>query len=739
MQQHNLSKAIDYLGGINGNRIRRTVAFKEFLSLLAHQPDKTLRNVFQLFYTMVTSHISHDGEACQESQEAHDLLSYDCSPLLIEGSDYPFFADRLFANRLVNVAEALKRSAQQNKIYIFKGPPGSGKSTFLNNLLRKFEEFTGTEQGLTYRTLWRLDPKQLQPDIDLGGAEPSEEPVEVPCPCYDHPILVIPKSYRGGFFRALFSGSEFENRLQNDKEFDWVWRNEPCTICSSLYYALLERLKDPWRVFEMVYAQPYQFNRRLGEGINVFTPGDKPLKHNSIRNPEVQKRIDNVLKDSNRVKYLFSQFAKTNNGVYALMDVKAHNRTRLMELHNIISEGTHKVEDIEESVHSLFLAVMNPEDTQSIEEFQSFEDRIEYIKIPYVMDVNTEVEIYRNTFGKQIEERFLPMVLENFARTIISSRLNPRSPALLDWIGNPRKYSRYCDDNLHLLKMEVYSGRIPKWLSEEDRKRFSPEVRGKVIAEGEKEGDKGISGRESIKIFNDLYSRYAKNGSLINMATLKEFFSKVPASIKELIPQGFLGSMIKLYNFSVLQEVKECLYYYNEERISRDIQNYLFAVNFEPESSHTCIYTGEKIDINADFFSNIESRLLGSRENKYFRNAFREEIQRRYTSHALPLEILQDGKDIRATKLYLELYERYVYNLKEKVLEPFLDNENFRRAIKDFEEPEFSTYDKRIQDDISFLINNLGDKFGYTKEGAKEICITLWTTILPKSSISARQ
>jgi predicted Ser/Thr protein kinase len=509
----------------------------------------------------------------------------------------------------------------------------------------------------------------------------------------------------------------------NDKEFDWVWRNEPCTICSSLYYTLLERLKDPWRVFEMVYAQPYQFNRRLGEGINVFTPGDKPLKHNSIRNPEVQKRIDTVLKDSNRVKYLFSQFAKTNNGVYALMDVKAHNRTRLMELHNIISEGTHKVEDIEESVHSLFLAVMNPEDTQSIEEFQSFEDRIEYIKIPYVMDVNTEVAIYRNTFGKQIEDKFLPMVLENFARTIVATRLNHRSPALLDWIGNPRKYSRYCDDNLHLLKMEIYSGRIPKWLSEEDKKRFTPEVRAKVLTEGENEGVKGISGRESIKIFNDLYSRYAKNGSMINMATLKEFFDRMVPSVKELVPQGFLDSMIKLYNFSVLQEVKECLYYYNEERISRDIQNYIFAVNFEPGSSHTCIYSGEKIDINEDFFSSIESRLLGSRENKYFRYAFREEVQRRYTSNTLPLEILQEGKDIRATKLYQDLYDRYVYNLKEKVLDPFLDNENFRRAIKDFDEPEFSTYDKRIQDDISFLIRNLGDKFGYSKEGAKEICI----------------
>ena len=54
----------------------------------------------------------------------------------------------------------------------------------------------------------------------------------------------------------------------------------------------------------------------------------------------------------------------------------------MIELHNIISEGVHKVEDIEENVNSLLLAVMNPEDEKNIQGFQSFLDRVEYINIP---------------------------------------------------------------------------------------------------------------------------------------------------------------------------------------------------------------------------------------------------------------------------------------------------------------------------------------------------------------------
>jgi hypothetical protein len=64
------------------------------------------------------------------------------------------------------------------------------------------------------------------------------------------------------------------------------------------------------------------------------------------------------------------------------MDIKSHNIERLIELHNIISEGLHKVEDIEENVNSLFLALMNPEDKKNIKDFQSFSDRIVYINIP---------------------------------------------------------------------------------------------------------------------------------------------------------------------------------------------------------------------------------------------------------------------------------------------------------------------------------------------------------------------
>jgi predicted Ser/Thr protein kinase len=727
----------------------KTISFEEFLIVLRTHPQTLIRNVHQVFHDMVQTTVGMGQDEYPEDPESINFVAYDTRELFETGTDNPFFADRIFANRFMNTIDGFRGGTQQNKIYIFDGPPGCGKSIFLNNLLRKFQEYANEDDGLRYETVWRLDRSVLGEYADMDGqpvmdklvqlldvsgnameeAYENNRPrlrtgfVEVPCPSHDNPLLMIPKDQRSEFLDLLFANDEFKWNLSYGKEYDWVFKDNPCTICTTLYQALLHKLDDPAAVFKMVHARPYVFNRRLGEGISVFNPGDRSSRQQVLTNPELQKRISSLLQDSNAVRYIFSRYARTNNGIYALMDIKGHNKERLMELHNIISDGVHKVEEIEENVNSLFLGVMNPEDNKNIRGFQSLSDRIEFINISYVLDSATEVKIYENTFGRHIGESFLPRVLENFARVIISSRLNEKSRALLDWIGDPKKYSMYCDENLHLLKMAIYTGLIPAWLDEEDRKNFTAKRRRKIIAEAETEGNKGFSGRDSIDIFQDLYSTYANEDQMITMDTLCRFFTKTRPELNKQLPGGFLDSLRRMYNFQILQEVKESLYYYNEEQIARDIKNYLFALNYEMGTTATCTYTGERIEITESFLTGIEDHLLGPEVREGRRTEFREETQREYTSKTLTQEIMVENREIEDTDLFGELHNRYVFSLKEKVLEPFLKNANFRRALKDFGTDEFRTYDKRIRDDVTYLIGNLVERYGYNEQAAREVCI----------------
>jgi predicted Ser/Thr protein kinase len=752
---------------------RLPIAFADFLRETTLRPQVVIRNVFQVFHDMVKAYVGEGIDEYPEDPESIHFVYYDCNALFVDDVDHPFFADRLFANRLVDLVESMKRGARQNRVYIFRGPPGCGKSTFLNNLLCKLEKYANTEAGMRYEVVWRFDRRKFgplagagehplverfsrfleqlerqgpvaphgadrEPSGDAGGFEAVDgNYFELPCPSHDNPLLLIPKEYRRAFLDDLFQNDLFKFKLLTEKEYEWVFKDTPCTVCSSLYDALLYRLKSPQKVLETLYARPYRFNRRLGEGISVFSPGDKPLRQQVLTDPGIQKQINRLLNGSQEVKYLLSHYARTNNGIYALMDVKSHNTERLIELHNIISEGIHKVEDIEENVNSLLLAVMNPEDQKNIEGFQSFLDRVEYINIPYVMDLSTEVEIYRNIFGRHIDDSFLPRVLHNFARVIISSRLRKQSDAMLDWISRPDKYRLFCDENLQLLKMEIYTGHIPKWLSDEDRKRLTAKRRRRIIADSESEGEEGISGRDAIKIFNDFFSTYAREDKLINMSDLCKFFTKVHREVRDLIPSGFLDSLLRMYDYTVLQEVKESLYYYNEEQIAREIMNYLFAVNFEPGTSATCTYTGERLEITEEFLEGIEARLLGPGASRAQHLEFRRETQREYASRALTQEIIVEGLPVTRTRIFQDLNERYVFNLKEKVLDPLLENDNFRRAIKEYNEEGFKTYDKKIRDDVTYLITNLGRKHRYTEQGAKEVCIYVIDSDLAKKFSNA--
>ncbi len=739
---------------------RTSMTFNEFMGFAADEPALVFRNIFQQLHDMIKSYVGEPIDEYPDDPESIHYTHYDCNKLFVEEMDHPFFADRLFVNRLINHFNSFRYGIKQNRIYIFEGPHGSGKSTFLNNLLHRFEQYSETFGGSSYETIWRLDKKvlgitsenetnaildQLRSLVDDSAllpkkskkghilAMPGKEYLDVPCPSHDNPVLLIPKAYRREVFDLIIKDDDFKQRLSTEKQYEWVFQENPCTICMSLYNALLDVLESPAKVFNMVFARRYMFNRRLGQGISVFNPGDR-LPKNSVRtNQLLQNQLDSLFKDSNKVKYIYSRFANTNNGIYAIMDLKGHNKERFANLHGIISDGIHKVEEIEENVNSLFLALMNPEDRDNIGGTQSFKDRITFIKIPYILDYNTEVKIYNYAFGEEIEKKFLPRVLQNFAKVIISSRLKESSEALHEWIDDGEKYRLFCDKNLQLLKMDIYTGLIPSWLTQEDRKRFTAKRRKAIIGDSETEGDRGFSGRDSIKILNEFLSIYAKNGKPVNMAMICSYFREHRKDLATSIPEGFLDALVHSYNYTVLQEVKEALYYYNEDRISRDIRNYLFATNFEPGRIEKCIYTGEMLEITDEFFQGIEYRVLGSNVETEKRLAFRKEVQNQYASRTLTQEIMVEGKRIIDTVIYQSLLERYIHNLKEKVMDPFLENDNFRRAIKDYATESFKTYDKRIREEITFLMNNLKKKYRYTAQGAKEICIYVIDNDLAKT------
>jgi len=711
------------------------------------------RNVFQLFYDMVHYYIPDIDEDILKKDQPIGFVNYNSKLLFEADCDDPFFADRLFTNRFMKLAGNIKQATQNNRIFLFEGPPGSGKSTFLNILLQKLENYSQLQEGTLYETFWRLDinllggfkrfEKELHKvALESGDAELIERLIateiqaekmpkkylEFACPNHDHPIIQIPKTYRKQFLEELVPDKKFLKRLFTEKEFEWIFKDTPCSICSSIYEVLLDKTGDPLSILNMIYARKSKFSRQFGEGISVFNPGD-PLISNAIKNESLQGMLNDLL-NTDSVEYMHSFLARTNNGVLALMDIKENNIKRLMSLHGIISDGVHKVGYIEERIKTLFLGLINPADKQHYEKVPSFRDRVVTVAVPYVLDYKTEAAIYKNKFDSSIEKYFLPHILENLAKVIIGTRLNAESEIINNWINEKSKYTKYTDKNYFLLKMELYAGRIPDWLSEEDEKNFDSKTKRAIFSASKSEGKSGISGRQSLHLFNTFINKYKNDVNLIRMDDVYEFCNN-SVDINKNLNKDFIDSLVDQYDYNVLQEMRESIYYFNKKQISEDIINYMYCVNFEPDTRITVSYTGNTIDVTNDYFKNFEAVFLGATSTKKMRDAFRNEVQNEYVSKTLTDEIKVKKIKIHKTELFQNLFEKYTYSLKENALLPYVENESFRRAVKDYGTPSFKTYDGKLKRDVEHVLKNLMDKFNYSSIGVKQIALYVLDKKLP--------
>jgi len=726
---------------LTDKNLNTSISLEEYIDLVVENPQKSIRNVFQIFFDMIKNFVGEGYNIYPETSRNQIFTIYNFSKLLVESMDRPFFMDRILANNFIRLIEDLKLGYNQNKIYIFEGPSGSGKSIFINNLLKQFEEYCNSDEGIRYEIVWKLKPKfinKLQEDIDsfeelshittkevedinLLNSIPDDN-LEVYCPNHCNPLLIIPKVHRRAFFDDLLKNLEFKWKLFTEKEYEWIFTEEVCSICFSIYQALLSKEIEPKKIFDMVYCRPFKITRRLSQGISVYNSGDKPSKESVINNPMIQAQLDRILKNSNLVNYKNSKYANTNNGIFVLMDIKSHNVNRFIELHNVISEGANRIENIEEKVNSLFWATINPEDKNCIENIPSFSDRIQYIKIPFILDYNTEIEVYKNTFGFSMINNFYPHILHSFAKIIISTRMNKNTKALLELIEDPKKYSLICDENLLLLKMEIYSGFIPSWFIEEDRKSFTTKHLQKILLEYENEGQNGISGRDSIKIFSDFYSLFSKNNSLIDMNMLTEFFVNIRKDLSQNIQSSFLDGIIRMYEYTILNEFNASSCYINQEHIKRDILNYIFSISYSPDTIEKSIFTNERISITEEYLTDMEYRLFGYEISEFERKQFRTETLKKYTSKTLTYEMNIKGLNISDTQLYNELYQRYTNNIMNDTL--FYTNLydiDFINALEAYGSNNFLKFDKSFRKQINSLINNLCSKFNYTEEGAKNI------------------
>lgn len=715
-------------------------SFDDFLFQIKRNPKLILRDVFQLFHDAIHFYVEENNST--KSNYFEGISEYNTDELLINDCESPFYADRFFAQRFMQIVENVRQGGQINRIYMFEGPPGSGKSTFLNNLLYKIQNYTKLPEGTMLKTVWHLninkisrkksdfwdrieaiaqkyDNKEMldlitkQKDLTI-----TDDFIDISCPYNDHPILQIPKEFRKSILDLVIDDEDFKKKLYTSQDYAWVFKEEPCHICMSIYDSLYDVLKNPKDILEMLNARIFNYNRRFGYGISIFNPGDEVCK-SVIENPIMQNTIHQIF-NNDKVQYVFSPLSYTNNGIYALMDIKEKNVQRFKDLHSIVSDGVNKVNVREERIRTMFIGLINPEDKKVFADIKSFQDRIVSVKIPYVLDYNVVMKIQKHRFG-DIHKYFMPEVLECFARIIVSTRIEKKTDMLLKLIQQPTDYN-FLDKNFLLLKIELLAGNIPQWLTDNEKNQMKDFILNQLNIENTNDGFFGLSERSALSTFHQFFTDYYEEKGYISINDVVSFFNHdVSNEIRDKIPENIIESIESYYDYIVLQQIKECIYFYNRQQITRDILNYFYAINFDLGQEIVCPYTNEKLQLTEDFYKNFEAIFLGTVSTSTQRQEFRKNKQREYVTFTLAQEIKVQNKQITETKQYHDLFIDYTTNLKQNALAPYTNNDNFRNALIDFGKKEFEKYDQRLKNDVLRLIKNLQKKFKYTQKSALQI------------------
>jgi len=272
--------------------------------------------------------------------------------------------------------------------------------------------------------------------------------------------------------------------------------------------------------------------------------------------------------------------------------------------------------------------------------------------------------------------------------------------------------------------MDIYTGKIPEWIKDEDVQKLTASIRSEIISDALNEGLNGISGRLSISIFENLIGKYKKSNKLITQENIQKFIEK-NKWFKDKIPVGFIQSLEKSYDYNTLQEVKSSAYFFNKKEISDKILNYLFALNFDFGEKKKSPYTKQTIEISEDYLSQFEIEILESDVTKIKRIQFRKQQQKEYIVQTLSREIKMENKTITDTTQFKNLFKKYSKKLKESSLKPLFSNSSFRRAISDYGTKEFNANDKKMKKIIEHMIQNLIEKYHYDKESSQQIILYL--------------
>jgi predicted Ser/Thr protein kinase len=462
---------------------RRVLSFDEYVLLLSEQPDKQTRGSARYVADMM------DSFGHEKAREGDRFKLFD---LPADGLARKVVGQEAVQNQIYRTLRTFTRQGINSKLVLLHGPNGSAKTSTIHALMGGMERYSNSTDGALYTLNWVFPMERYTKGgigINQYGASPNRDrplnyaklpdeeiAARIPCDMKDHPILMIPRAHRKQFLTELLGAKKAESLWPTLPQY--IAGGELCHRCRQIFDALLTSNNGDFKkVLAHVQVERFYFSRRYRHGLVTI----EPQMHVDAQYQQLSyNRNLGALPPALQAINFFAlggDLVEGNRGIIEFSDLLKRPVDTFKYLLTACETGAVNVGSSIAYLDAVMLGSTNEIQLDAFKEFPdfiSFKARIELIRVPYLLSVTAEEEIYTSLLEQFVGDKHItPHVAWALSLWAVLTRLKkPNSinyaPSVSTLVANltPVEKARFYDTE-----------EMPGHLSAEDRKLLKSSLR----------------------------------------------------------------------------------------------------------------------------------------------------------------------------------------------------------------------------------------------------------------------
>jgi serine protein kinase len=700
------------------------LSFNDYMELTAKAPDTHLRTNCQYLLDMLASYGNNEqGESLLFQEEHKDAPAV--------------YGHHAVQEELIKNLQNFKEEGFNNKFILLVGPNGSSKSSLVKKMVKGMELYSKKDEGALYTFSWifPIDPF-LKGSLGLANNEATRDinsfayledkdiSAILTSELKDHPLLLIPREYRQEIIDEKI-GDDPSKKIDFSKNY--LYNGDLSKRNNMIYDALLKSYKGRHEdVLKHIRVERFYISKRYSTGAVTI----EPQMHVDAQMQQItmDKRLSS-LPPSLQSLNLFSakgQAIMANRGILEYSDLLKRPLDTYKYLLTTMETQNINLNGILTELDIFFIGTSNEVHLAAFKQhpdFNSFKGRMNFIRVPYLLDFQKERQIYlKQVEGLKDQCHLEPHALTALCLFAVLSRV--RAPQVKNYSN---KGLANIVTNLNPMEKVLFISKnvMPSRLTSEEKQLLEvnkDEILNEYKNDNLYEGKFGISPRSMKSILYDLCSE-RKSISFIDVVdylehfiTLKndfDFLNMAPQSDYHH-PARFL-SHIKGYCFDFIdKELRSSLGMVDErsyeEHIKRYVENIMALIRGEKvKNSITGKYEGVDTYRIEEFEKSINLKEKA--------DDFRSSLLSKIGAYSLD----NPGAAISYVDVLPELSSRLQESFRieqKKVIEVIARNLVFYESELSDDDAINTPMSRENRQQIESVVENLCQKYQYSRNGA---------------------